>query len=476
MGNNFVKSRRDFIKKIACTGAGMTALPSSFLGMQSMYSLLQSNNLMNDCQDYKALVCVYMFGGNDGFNTLIPKGTAEYAEYAKSRGNLAIPQSEILSISPLINASGRTLGLHPNMSGVQKLFNDSKLSFISNIGTLTKPNTSQFDYQQHKIPSQLFSHYDQTLQWQTGTSISKSRLGWAGNISDLLMDCNTNKNIPLNVSLGGNNTFQTGKDTSFFSASSRGINLLRGIGYHNQNGLVGSKTEAVRSLFNHTYDDVLCDTYTTKFNNGIESNQILYEKLRDLELAGGLQSQFSIAESGFSLSADLKLVSEMISLRNVLGMKRQIFFVNVPAFDQHDNLLIDHGRRMEIIDKGLSEFYPALKELGVEDKVITFTMSDFGRTLTSNGDGSDHGWGSNVMVMGDAIQGQNIYGNYPSLALGNPLDIGRGAIIPTTSSVSYFAELASWFGIPRGDLNTIFPELSSFWDSSSPQFPIQFIK
>ncbi len=469
-----IDTRRKFIKNLACTGLGFSTIPSSLLSLKSWASAAASTAA--DCQDYKALVCFYMFGGNDGFNTLIPKGDTEYLEYKKSRSNLSIPQDQIIALDPILNSSGRALGLHPKLTGVKDLFKNEKLSFISNVGTLIKSETSKIDYQNGLVPQSLFAHNEQIQQWQTGVTNSRGKYGWAGQIADLMMDCNTNEKISLNISLGGNNIMQSGSTTSSFASSSGGPLALRGIGYHGQDGIVGARTTAINSIFNHDYSDYFYNNYSQIFREGNAGTLELKNAIQQFETEGGLNTTFSNGDLGFSLSADLEYVAKVMANRENLGFKRQIFFVQVPAFDTHANLINLHSDRMNVVDHGLSEFYTALEELGLEDNVITFSMSDFGRTLTSNGTGSDHAWSSNAFVMGGKVKGKNIFGTYPSLELGNNAEVGRGTIIPEIASDRYLSELALWFGVAKSDLPLIFPNIREFYDISSSEPPLGFIE
>ena len=471
---SYINSRREFIKNIAATSMGFSAMPASILALNS-WSASAGNNIEN-CDDYKALVCFYMFGGNDGFNTLVPRGDAEYNQYLSARSSaLALPKEDLLAINPTINESGYSLGLHPNLTGVQKLFDENKLSFISNVGTLLKKNTTITDYDNGNVPLSLFSHTDQSQQWQTAIVKSRGKRGWAGLMADKFMDCNTNDKISMNISLGGNNIFQIGTLSDSFSVSSNGIIKLRGIGYNGQTGLVGSKTTAINSLFDHDYQDPLYNNFSSIMKNGIDANAELSDLLNDFNNSGQLTSPFTTENPNYTFSKDLKHVASLIGMRETLGFKRQIFFVQVPAFDTHGELLLKHGGRMTDINLGLSEFYAALEELQIDDKVVTFSMSDFGRTLSTNGDGSDHAWGSNAFVMGGPIKGGNVFGKYPSLELGNDLDVGRGSLIPTTASDLYFAELALWFGVPKSELPDLFPNIGEFYDIASNQPPMGFI-
>ena len=477
---NHIKKRRQFLKQIGLTALGVTAVPTSIFKLKTWAAAAANNSAVTN--NYKALVCFYMFGGNDGFNMLVPKGTSEYGIYQTSRSNLALAQNELLSINPVYN-QGMNFGLNPNTPGMQQLFESGKLSFICNVGTKLVNDTDITSYQnQENLPLSLFSHIDQTAQWQTAYVDQRSGIGWAGRIADLLSDTNTSQNISMNISLAGNTTFLRGNNTTDFSFTNQGVQLLRHY-EHNHNNIpidfFGQRTGALDSLYNHDYQDPFYNNFNSIMRTGIDANIEYSEALTEFENAGGLSTNFSSAPQGYKFSADLKMVANSIAIGPALGFNRQIFFVELGGFDNHDNLLHEHNRKMDEVSVGLTEFSAALEELNMQDNVVTFSMSDFGRTLTSNGTGvnagSDHGWGSNAIVMGGSVIGKSLFGTYPSLSLDNLLNVGKGILIPSTASDLYFAELALWFGVPQSELPTIFPNLYRFYDTSSTSLPIGFL-
>ncbi len=472
----YINNRRQFIKNLSMASLGLASMPSSIFKLKTWAAAAANNSNLSG--GYKALVCFYMFGGNDGFNMLVPKGDEEHGAYKLTRSNLALEKNELLAINPVDNQN-MEFGLHPNLSGLQSLFENEKLSFLCNIGTKLFPDTNKQNYiDQKDLPLSLFSHSDQTQQWQTGRVNERGGFGWAGRVADLMGSTNTNTNISMNVSIDdGTAFFLRGENTNGFSISSRAVQTMPG---HNPisipNSYTGLRTAAIDSMFDHDYHDPFYNSFNSIYKNGIESNLEFLAALNNFEAGGGLTTSFSTSEAGFQFSANLKRVAQTIAVAPSLGFERQIFFVHVGGFDNHKDLLTDHANRMKQVDTGLREFYAALEELDATEKVVTFSMSDFGRTLTSNGSsGTDHAWGSNAIVMGGPVIGRSLFGDYPELILNSDIDVGKGTLIPSLSSDLYCAELAHWFGVPKTDLDDIFPNLKNFYSTSSNDLPLGFL-
>lgn len=475
---NYRNKRRQFLKNIGMTALGATTVPSVVFGLNTWAAAAANNSAITG--DYKALVCINLSGGNDGFNMLVPRDNAAYGEYANSRGNLALPQEGLeglLAINPLGSPTGE-FGLHPNMSEVQQLFEDEKLSFLCNIGTKTEADTTATDFQnQIKVPLSLMSHNEQSQQWQTARSGERSGLGWAGKIADMFgdMGMNSNSDIPMNVSFFGSPTFLQGNETTHFSLTKFGPRLFQYSG-NNPDTFHGRRGLAFQEMYNHDYGNAFQNNYNSIFQNAISTNA---EYEAALAAAPAISSPFSVT----GISQDLKAIAQSISIGESLGFNRQIFFIQISAYDMHKNLLTDHSNQLGILSKGISEFIAALEEIGKDDCVATFTISDFGRTLTSNGNaGSDHAWGSNAMVAGGPVIGKTLFGDYPSLALNSDneviADANRGILIPTTATDVYFAELAHWFGVPMSDLPMIFPNLYKFMiteGATTDDLPLGFL-
>lgn len=462
-------NRRNFLGTASCAAIGSTTFLSSFLNMGLANSLAgMSTPSLSAGGNYKALVCVLLAGGNDSFNMLVPRNGSHYNEYAASRSNLALPQGNLLPLN-FTDGNGKQFGLHPSMPEVQSLFNNNKLAFISNVGTLVQPTTkTQYVNGSVPVPVGLLSHADQIQQWQTSIPQTRSSKGWGGRMADILHAANGNQNISMNISLTGTNIFQVGNNTSEYAiralaGGSVGINVLKG-----RSALDQVLKGGAESILSQQYQDIFRSTYTDKINDSQANHE---EFSAAISQAPALTTSFSENE----VSANMELIAKTIAVRNVLNVSRQTFFITFGGWDHHDEVLNNQVAMLSIVSKALSEFQTALEELGIADCVTTFTASDFGRTLTSNGNGTDHAWGGNVMVMGDSVLGGNIYGEYPSLSLDGNDDVGGAIMLPSISTDEYFAELSKWFGVTNGNLSYVLPNISNFYDPNSSSLPIGFM-
>lgn len=460
-------SRRKFIGD-SCAALGYTTLFSSLINLKAMAATAMNNSsLITVGGNYKALVCVSLAGGNDSFNMLIPKGNTEYNEYANTRSNLAIPQNDVLQINPN-TSDGRVFGLHPSMPDVQQLFESGNLAFLSNVGTLIEPS-SKTDILNGvvKTPLGLFSHADQQQQWQTGRPNERANTGWGGKIADLVQSMNSNQNISMNISLRGSNIFQRGDKITPYTISNNGsigINSYGNSGQFNE-----LKTAALNTMLERDYQDIFKNAYKNTIKTSNDANL-------EFQAAIDAISDFSTQLPEYNnLAAQLRMVAKTIASRDTLGFSRQIFFVQIGEWDHHDELLLNHSNKLAEVNQALKYFNDVMTELNVGDCVTTFSVSDFARTLTSNGNGTDHAWGGNAFMMGGAVNGKEIYGNYPNLALNGDLNINDSVLIPTTAADSYMAELALWFGVPASELSTIFPNISNFYDTNSNVPPLGFM-
>jgi uncharacterized protein (DUF1501 family) len=420
--------------------------------------------------DYKALVCVFLFGGNDSWNMVVPTSDADYNPYytARSGGttsSLAIDKAVLLPITTTTALpNGLTLGLHPGMSGVQQLFQAGRAAIVSNVGPLIRPTTkTQYQTAGWDLPPQLFSHNDQQDQWHSlrGKALLKS--GWAGRVADLLAAQVSSQQLPLNVSLAGQTLFEAGNVATPYIMGSNGATTFNfGAG-----ASVAGRRQAFEAIANASYNTV----YERGFAN-VQKRAVQYADLVNTSL-GGARIFTALPDSNAGLSSlqqQLRTVAKLISVRTTLSMSRQVFFVSTGGFDSHDNLLTDQPVLLDTVSAALKSFYDSLTEMGMESAVTAFTHSDFGRTLTSNGDGSDHAWGGNQLVVGGAVHGGEVYGTYPSLAINGPQDVGGGRLIPTTSSDQYAATLARWFGVTDAQLPQVAPNVGNF-----PQSTLAFL-
>lgn len=462
-------SRRDFLGTASCAAIGSTTFLTSLLNLgvaNSLAGMTQASNSTNS--DYKALVCILLAGGNDSFNMLIPRNGSHYTEYASTRSNLALPQGDLLPLN-FTDHNGKQFGLHPSMPEVQSLFNNNKLAFVSNVGTLVEPTSkTQYLNKSVPVPVGLLSHADQIQQWQTSIPQTRSSKGWGGRMADILQAGNDNQNISLNISLSGTNIFQVGNQSTEYAiraaaGGSVGINILEGT-----SALDLALKKGAESLLAQQYQDIFKSTFTNKIKDAQTSHEVFSAAINQAPL---LNTSFS----DNSVSANMEMIAKTIAVRDILNVKRQTFFIAFGGWDHHDGVLDNQVAMLSVVSKALAEFQSAMEELGLADCVTTFTTSDFGRTLTSNGNGSDHAWGGNVMVMGDSVNGGQVFGNYPSLALNGNDDVGGAILLPTISTDEYFAELSKWFGVGNGDLSYVLPNINNFYDPNSASLPIGFM-
>ncbi len=456
-------SRRQFMGSLPCLALGTSTLYSSLLNLNSLNKLMVNNSSGGD---YKALVCILLSGGNDSYNMLVPRSGTAYADYAAARSNLAINQNDILPINHT-TTDGREFGLHPSMTGIQNLFQNGKLAFVNNVGTLVEPVTKEMvESGEGQLPLGLLSHADQVMHWQTAYPQDRVVTGWGGKMADILQSMNSDMGVSMNISLGGNNIFQRGESVTEYAINNDGgVSIFE---FGNQEPFFDLMTKDITTSIEKNYEDLFKKSYNDVLKRSIESNEQFNQAITSI-------SPLSTSFSDTDLSQNLRMVANTIAARNDLGAKRQIFFIDFGGFDNHDELLNRHNDLLSILDAAMSEFYQATVELGVDDCVTTYTVSDFARTLSSNGNGTDHAWGGNTMVMGGAVKGKDLYGIYPDLNLGSNLHLDRGIIVPTTSADEYFAELALWFGISPNDLSLVLPNIGNFYDVQSGSAPMGFL-
>lgn len=462
-------NRRKFISRLGCGAMGMTTLYSSLINLKAIGAA--TSFFDGPEEDYKALVCVLQSGGNDSYNMLIPMTSDEYQDYTVTRSNLALAREGLLPLS-VQNAGGRQFGIHPSMARVQKLFNDKKLAFISNIGTLVRPTTkSDLERNDFELPLGLYSHSDQMQQWQTAFTHERSAIGWGGRIADMVKSVNADNGVSMNISLAGTNVFQSGKSTIEYAIDpNNGSEGIYGYGVTDQWDVFNRmRTAAIDSMMDYQYQNIFQQTYVDVVRVSRDASILFNEALTHV-------GEFSTQFSDNYLSNSFKMIARVIAARKELGMKRQIFLVDFGGWDHHDEVLNNQQDMLGVVSNALGEFADVLQEIKMSENVVTFSVSEFARTLTSNGNGTDHAWGGNVLTLGGPVAGGSIYGSYPSLALENPLEIGNGVLIPTTSVDQYFAELAMWFGVSKSSLKDIFPNLSNFYNVSSSSKPIGFLK
>jgi uncharacterized protein (DUF1501 family) len=434
-------NRRTFIKYASLAAAGNAAALRPFGAL---------NALAQGTTDYKALVCVFLFGGNDANNTLIPFDTAGYTNYSTVRGPLAIPQSQLLQLSAMPN-----FALNPNLPDIQTLFDNKNAAFVVNVGTLIEPTTKAQYKAGTGLPTNLFSHPDQQLEWQNAAQSGATSTGWAGRIADQLTAAyNSGASVPMITSVAGDTLFCNGNASTPVSVSPGN---LGGAQCSEGTTECGAQLATAQTLL--TFDSGLTLVHA---DNSITSNAYSYAKTLSaaVQSVSPLKTVFPTSTFG----SQLQQIAQIIQVRAALGVSRQIFFCGVGNFDTHSNQLALQNALLASLSPALSAFYAATVEMGVQNSVTSFTMSDFSRTFQPNSNtGSDHAWGSHHIVMGGAVKGGQMYGTFPTLALNGPDDSGtNGRWVPTSGSVQYAATLASWFGVSPTQMPTIFPNIASF--------------
>jgi len=439
-------TRRTFIRQAACAALTTTGI------LNTIFDLRRLSAAPLDTSDYKALICLFLFGGNDANNLIIPHDASGYASYAAARGVLAIPQNSLLPLT-LQNGDSRDFAFHPNLPELQALFNQGKLGLVANVGTLVAPVTrAQYLAGGAAVPPQLFSHADQSVQWQTSVPDVISKTGWGGRLADMLQSLNAGSKISLSLSIAGTNTFEVGNTVLPYVISPTGSIGLAGFdGSANAN----VRLQAFKDLLALPHNNLFEQAYADTVSRSIAANDLLTSALAGIPT-------FQTVFPNSSLGTQLNMIAKLIAARNNLGMKRQIFFCSVGGYDTHGDQLTGQGNLFTELSQGLNAFYAATNELGVAENVTTFTASDFGRTYPTNGSGSDHGWGSHQFVLGGAVQGGRLFGTFPTLAVNGPDDTGQGRWIPTTSVDEFSATLATWFGVSASDLATVLPNIGRF--------------
>ncbi len=445
--NRFQRERRFWLKKASLlAGAGAT---STFTGLSAIDAFAQ------DQDDYRALVCVFLYGGNDSFNMFVPRSNEPYELYAQARRNLAVPQSSLIGVSPTAS-DGSQYGFHPAAPELADLFNGGKLAVVGNVGPLVVP-TSREDYQANRVPlpPRLFSHNDQQDFWQSLQSAAPQPSGWAGRVADAMQAQYISGELSMNISMVGSNLMQTGATSIPYNLSPGGVvhpkmsSLLTGY------GRLERRQKAIAAITSNDTGHLLANHY----RNTMRRSLVVGEELgRVLDSNIEIESNFPATDLG----AAMGMVARMISHRNTLGLRRQIFFVGFGGWDTHGDQTARHPALLRSLSQSLGAFYSATESLGVASKVTTFTAADFGRTLTTNGDGTDHGWGGHQIALGGAVKGNAIYGQMPEIRIEGPQDSGRGRLIPTTSVDQYAATLARWYGLPESNMSDVFPNLGNF--------------
>jgi uncharacterized protein (DUF1501 family) len=453
---NINQSRRQFLRTAGQLSIAGTAAPFA-LNLATIGAAAAQT-----ATDYRALVCVFLYGANDHNNTVIPFDTANFAAYTAARSSIARPLADLLPLTPSVALTGANAGrqfaLPKELGPLKTIWDAGKLAVMANVGPLIVPTTkTQYNNLSVPLPPKLFSHNDQQSVWQASAP-EGATAGWGGRLGDLMASQNAASIFTCN-SISGSAVFIAGQSTVAYQLSTSGSTAISGI----SGNLFGSTSASasLRSLITNGGVNLFTQDLADTTQRSIDANVTLSAALAgapDLPLPADLATS--------SLAAQLRVVARMIAMRNTLGAKRQVFFVSLGGWDTHDDQLTTQPALHTQIGSALSYFYNATVGLGISDRVTTFTGSDFGRTLTSNGDGSDHGWGSHHFVMGGAVRGQQFYGTFPVMGLNNNDEVGSGRLLPTTSVDQYAATLARWFGVADIDLRLVLPNIGNFASSN----------
>ncbi|HEY0547067.1 MAG TPA: DUF1501 domain-containing protein [Pyrinomonadaceae bacterium] len=469
------ENRREFLKK-SCRALSMAAMATQMrhLGLMSVLAREKAEASAAPADDYKALVCVYLDGGNDGNNSVIPNYDAGYNQYAAARQSqgLAIARASLLPITPP-SMSGQVYGFHPSLSGLQTLFTQNRLAVVCNVGCLVQPLTRATYQAGAARPYQLFSHPDQAEQFRTAISSYKSTTGWGGRVADRTTSLNPGAAIPMITSISGANIFTIGLNTKPLIVASAPTPLNQVL---TLDGFGAAADEiARRTAMNNARQYEL--SYTITQNASVITQQAVAVSQQLSQ-----DPTLTITFPNTSLGNQLKQVAKLIKLRTLLNMSRQIFFVQLGGFDHHSSQLGSHSSLLMQVSQALKAFYDETMAQGVAGQVTTYTMSDFNRTFNPAGSGSsvgsDHGWGGYYFVMGDSVMGGNFYGRptsngtfVPTLVTGTGDDTDtRGRFIPSVSVEQYAATLARWYGLAEADIPLVFPNIVNFPSGSNLGF------
>ena len=465
------QTRRQFLR---------TASMASMAGFYVSPFLLELNSLAAMAQGststgYRALVCVYLQGGNDGHGTVIATDTNSYSAFVTARQGapgLAYPLTELLPITLQTPQSGRTFALNPALPGLQNLFIAGRAAIVANTGTLVVPATkTQIDNNTVQLPDSLFSHFDQTAAWQAIASNlgSGERVGWGGAVADAIEAMNLNSNSMFTcISTCGNALFLSGQTSFQLNVTSAGPIPIYGLAQPP----FGAPATAnpLSSILSADENNLFAQEYEIVIQRSIQAQAMLASAMAPAGTGGVANppqylDPMSNKLTDNPLAQSLQTVARIIAGRAALGVTRQIFYVQLGSFDTHNNQAVQHAQLLTQLGGALEYFDGIMVNMGLSNNVTSFTISDFGRTLTCNSNGTDHGWGSHHFVVGGAVQGQNMYGTYPVIGTDEANDVGEGRLIPTTAVEQYAGTLAQWFGLSDSQIREVFPNFGNFGSS-----------
>ena len=478
-------SRRKFLRQFNCAAISSSAILNTLLNLKLANSAAADG--IAPGTDSKAIVCLFLSGGMDSYQMLVPWEQSRYDSYSTARGAFGSEGGLALDRDALLQLTGdaSNFGFHPSMVGMHQMATGTgpfagknRLAAITNVGTLVQP-ISKSQYQAWEngenaalpVPRALFSHSDQIEQWQTAVPQGMLELtGWAGRVADIINSSYNTGATSMSVSLSGNNIFQVGNTTTQFAITPGGS-----LSFENYSTPHQLKNQAFRSTLEQSYTNLLSQSFANLTKESDEA-QLHFQEQFDSS-AADLGAAAALFPPNNYLGTTLQAVLKSIKIRSALGLRRQTFFVNWGGWDMHGDLLGPQAEQLAVVDAALSAFQQGLELLGLSNDVVTFTASDFGRTLRSNGRGTDHAWGANAFVMGGPVDGGRIFGNFPDLTLDGPDDVGYGGrLLPSTSADVYFAEMLRWFGVPANEMASVLPNIANFWNPFSGTAPLGFIK
>ena len=480
-----ILTRRSFLSRAAYTGVAASAAAHTIRDLRLINTAMAAQGPVTG---YKALVCLFMAGGNDANNMLIPTDTITFEKYTAIRGNMAMPFSSLLKLKTgtsggapdYMDSDGHTLALNPGMTKVQQLFAEKKVAIVKNVGTLVRPTTRAQYLANSKFyrPPQLFSHSDQVTQWQTSVPDQPPVTGWGGRVADVINSvANPSGNISMSVSLNGANTFQIGNVVSQYHVSTTGAVTLSG----NLMTGTGARARVMRDILGLSHPNLQRTAYSQVVDRAIQTGELLNTNIQATAMSTDTPPGSWVWNTPFptsTLGSQMKMIARLIEARGPtkFNMNRQIFYCQIGGFDTHaaqvqftptfDSTLGTQRNLLNDVSECMFAFQKAMEQLGVSNQVTTFTASDFARTFISNSQGTDHAWGSHHFVMGGAVNGGETFGSMPTFALSGPDDTAsNGGWIPTTAVDQHAATLAKWFGVDSSEMANIFPNLSRFSSS-----------
>lgn len=448
-------TRREFLRRTAALAGAGVAAPWA-LDLAGLAAAAPAGD-----GDYRALVCLFMYGGNDHYDTFVPNDPASYAAYAAARSGIARPRESILPITPARGFSGAgTFGFAPELASLAELFDEGVLAVVPNVGTLLRP-IDKAGYEIHSNrPPQLFSHNDQQSVWQSSDP-EGATTGWGGRIADLVLDGNNDNSTFTCISVAGNAVMMTGREALQYQVSSRGVTELSDNTFRHEPAVAG-----LREVMEMQQPGLFPSSYSDVSRRAFDAADELVAALGAAENRYDFDARFTLESDNRHLariSQQLQMVAKLIAAgRDTLGLRRQVFFVAMGGFDNHSGLSVDHPELLAALDGSLTAFHRTTEALGVAQNVTTFTASDFGRTLVSNGDGSDHGWGGHHLVLGGSVRGKRVFGDVPVIADDGPDDVGRGRLLPSTSVDQYAATFATWMGAGSSELSSVVPNIGNY--------------